>query len=97
MKTKQRKEAKEDPRSRRAVVREFADEKSAGVVDAKPIWSGVALRRPGKDRPFCTGLGSGLLQHGIGSGLLQHGIGRRCLIWSADPGCSCFIPRGAPA
>ena len=54
MKTKQRKEAKEDPRSRRAVVREFADEKSAGVVDAKPIWSGVALRRPGKDRPVCT-------------------------------------------
>ena len=37
--------------------------------------SGVALRRPGEDRPFCTGLGSGLL---------QHGIGRRCLLWSAD-------------
>ena len=66
--------SEEDPRSRRAVVRAFADEKSAGVVDAKPIWSGVALRRPGKDRPFCTGLGSGLL---------QHGIGRRCLLWSA--------------
>ena len=49
-------------------MRAFADEKkSAGVVDAKPIWSGVALRRPGKDRPFCTGLGSGLLQHGIDS------------------------------
>ena len=89
MTTKQREKGiEEDPRSRRAVVREFADEKSAGVVDAKPIWSGVALRRPGKDRRFCTGLGSGLL---------QHGIGRRCLIWSADPGCSCFIPRGTPA
>ena len=81
MTTKQMKEgSEEDPRSRRAVVREFADEKSAGVVDAKP--GGVALRRPGKDRPFCTGLGSGLLQHGIGSGLLQHGIGRHCLLWS---------------
>ena len=63
MKTKERKAGrKEDARSRRAVVRAFADEKkSAGVVDAKPIWSGVALRRPGKDRPLCTGLGSGLL------------------------------------
>ena len=58
MKTKQRKEGrKEDPRSRRAVVRAFADEKSAGVRAAPRSACSSAGRRA-----VCGGLLSCLLQ-----------------------------------
>ena len=78
MKTKQRKEAKEDPRSRRAVVREFADEKSAGVVDAKPIWISP-----------CAWLGARLLSRSADGPLFLSGSRQcsRCCGSGFGPGC----------
>ena len=70
MKAKQRKEGrKEDPRSRRAVVRAFADEKSAGVRAAPRSACSSAGRRA-----VCGGLLSCLLQRSGVLGLELVGV-----------------------
>ena len=82
MKTTQRKGGrKKGPRSRRAAVRAFADEQSAGdlVVSSAYARSGVLLLRRSAEH-------GGPLYREIGRGLLQHDISCCCLLGSTSFG-----------
>ena len=82
MKTTQRKGGrKKGPRSRRAAVRAFADEQSAGdlVVSSAYARSGVLLLRRSAEH-------GGPLYRVIGRGLLQHDISCCCLLGSTSFG-----------
>ena len=69
------------PRSRRAAVRAFADEQSAGdlVVSSAYARSGVLLLRRSAEH-------GGPLYREIGRGLLQHDISCCCLLGSTSFG-----------